>query len=164
MYAGWEHCASIWYSPKTDHLSRNTNYTRTLKATPGFTDATPVGASLLHGDMHFSGTVDVLASGLLVARGKRGRQVVFNGNINAIFKTHKGFFAVNSRSYDRLDTGYLLKIEHSAAGWKAVRVMRLQGGITQVRRNGDQVFLLGDTAAIWLDDDLKPHWIDCAPN
>jgi HEAT repeat protein len=93
--------------------------------------------------------------------GKKAR--IFDGNIQAVAQTSHRTFAVNSLGHMDTDYGYLLELKRTNDSWIVRKVFRLQGDIQQVFQAGDKLMFVGYGASIWLDENLKPHWIACAP-
>jgi HEAT repeat protein len=120
------------------------------------TNQKTIDSDILRGTDHgeFGGELSVISTGK--------NYVIFKDNINAVVRTSRGIFAVNSLSHMFTDYGYLLELRYENGRWTARKTFRLQGGIYQVYQAGDKLMFIGSGASMWLDEDLKPHWIACA--
>jgi hypothetical protein len=120
------------------------------------TNQKTIDSDILQGTDHgeFGGELSVISAGK--------NYVIFKDNINAVVLTSRGIFAVNSLSHMFTDYGYLLELRFENGRWTARKTFRLQGGIYQVYQAGDKLMFIGSGASMWLDENLKPHWIACA--
>jgi HEAT repeat protein len=172
----YDYCQSLIpilqrYDPQGDPEKESTKnekaqqiFERQINAVQGFDNAelvTPqktIDGEILEGtDMgEFGGELSVTSGG------KQKR--IFDGNIQAIAQTSHRTFAINSLAHMATDYGYLLELKHTNDSWTARKIFRLQGNIQQVFQADDKLMFVGSGTGMWLDENMKPHWITCAPS
>lgn len=146
---------------KADAAGRE--YDRQLNALEDFNNAERVTNQKTIDGEEFTGTSNGEFGGALTVTMNGQENQIYDENIDAVIQTSRGLFAVTSMNHMIADFGFLLELNHKENKWTAQKLFRLTGGINQVWQKGDKLMFVGSTASMWLDENMKPHWIACGP-
>jgi HEAT repeat protein len=138
-------------------------YDRRLDEVTEFQSATPVTNGKTYDGAVFQGASMGEFGGSLTVTENGVSSKIFDDNVDAIIRVTAGIFAVNTQGHMSIDYGYLVKVSRESGKWVARKVFRLQGFTNGVYQTGDRLMFVGNGASMWLDENMKPHWITCGP-